>query len=100
MATTRGAHPEPAGSRASKQRSNGKPVATVKCGSASVPVYRCQSGKRVRFVISHYRDGRRLRRFFGTLDAARNEARLVAQRGCLLVHARGCHVNGAGGDKW
>ncbi len=80
MATTRGAHPGPAGSKASKQRPKGKPVATVKFGSASVPVYRCQSGKRVRFVISHYRDGRRLRRFFGTLDAARNEARLVAQR--------------------
>ncbi len=80
MATTRGQSPEPAGSKASKQRPKGKPVATVKFGSASVPVYRCQSGKRVRFVISHYRDGRRLRRFFATLDEARKEARLVAQR--------------------
>jgi integrase len=45
-----------------------------------VPVYRCDSGGRVRFGISHYRDGKRLRKFFTTLDAAKKEAQFVAQR--------------------
>jgi integrase len=63
-----------------KRGKNGKPVAMVKFGSASVPVYRCDSGGRIRFAISHYRDGKRLRQFFTTLDAAKKEALFVAQR--------------------
>ncbi|MCX6873224.1 MAG: hypothetical protein NTW21_05365 [Verrucomicrobia bacterium] len=59
---------------------HGKPAAMVRFGSASVPVYRCGSGGRVRFAISHYRDGKRLRQFFPTLEAAKKEAQLVAQR--------------------
>ncbi len=65
---------------APKRGKHGKPVAVVKFGSASVPVYRCDSGGRVRFAISHYRDGKRLRKFFTTLEAAKKEAQFVAQR--------------------
>ena len=63
-----------------KRGKNGKPAAVAKFGSASVPIYRCDSGGRVRFAISHYRDGKRLRQFFTTLDAAKKEALFVAQR--------------------
>ena len=63
-----------------KARVKGRPVVTVKCGSARVPIYRCQSGKRVRFVISYYRSGRRQRQSFRTVDAAKKEAQFVAQR--------------------
>jgi integrase len=63
-----------------KRGKSGKPVATAKFGSASVPVYRCDSGGRIRFAISHYRDGKRLRQFFTTLEAAKKEAQFVAQR--------------------
>jgi len=45
-----------------------------------VPVYRFDSGGRVRFAISHYRDGKRLRQFFTILEAAKMEALFVAQR--------------------
>ena len=63
-----------------KRGKHGKPVAMARFGSASVPVYRCGSGGRVRFAISHYRDGKRLRQFFTTLEAAKKEAQFVAQR--------------------
>jgi len=58
----------------------GKPAALVKFGSAAVPVYRITSGKRIRFTISYHRDGKRLRQVFPSLDAAKKEAQLVAQR--------------------
>lgn len=38
---------------APKRGKHGKPVATAKFGSASVPVYRRDSGGRVRFAISY-----------------------------------------------
>ena len=65
---------------APKRGKHGKPVAMARFGSASVPVYRCDSGGRVRFAISHYRDGKRLRQFFPSLDAAKKEGQFVAQR--------------------
>ena len=65
---------------APKRGKHGKPVAVVKFGSASVPVYRCDSGGRDRFAISYHRDGKRLRQFFTTLEAAKKEAQFVAQR--------------------
>jgi len=81
MATTQAGTPTTAPRPpATKPGKQGKPVAMVKFGSASVPVYRCGSGGRVRFAISHYRDGKRLRQFFTTLEAAKKEAQLVAQR--------------------
>ena len=58
----------------------GKPAALVNFGSAAVPVYRMTSDKRVRFTISYHGDGKRLRQVFPSLDAAKKEAQLVAQR--------------------
>ncbi|MCX6873331.1 MAG: hypothetical protein NTW21_05915 [Verrucomicrobia bacterium] len=46
-----------------KRGKHGKLVAMARFGSASVPVYRCGSGGRIRFAISHYRDGKHLRQF-------------------------------------
>jgi hypothetical protein len=45
-----------------------------------VPIYQTDSNGRVRYTLSFYRDGRRLRKAFGTLDAAKKEALFVAQR--------------------
>jgi hypothetical protein len=66
-------------SRSGKQRKPG-PVATVKSGSTGVPIYQSESKGRVRFTLSFYRDGRRVRKVFGTLEAAKKEALFVAQR--------------------
>jgi len=56
------------------------PIATVKFGSASVPVYRSESKGRIRFMLSSYRDGKRIRKIFNSLDEAKKEALFVAQR--------------------
>ncbi len=81
MATT---HAEPSNTVSRppvpKRGKHGKPVAMARFGSASVPIYRCDSGGRVRFALSHYRDGKRLRQFFTSLDAAKKEGQFVAQR--------------------
>ena len=50
------------------------PAATVRHGSASVPIYRIISGTRTRFAISWYRDGKRMRQVFRTIEAAKKEA--------------------------
>jgi hypothetical protein len=50
-------------SRSGKQRKPG-PVATVKSGSTGVPIYQSESKGRVRFTLSFYRDGRRVRKVF------------------------------------
>ena len=52
----------------------------VKFGSASVPIYLSESKGRKRYLIAHYRDGKRLRRAFTDLVAAKKEALFVAQR--------------------
>jgi integrase len=56
------------------------PFHKVKAGSAVVPIYRTESKGRVRFTLSFYRDGRRMRKMFNDLDAAKKEALFVAQR--------------------
>jgi integrase len=56
------------------------PFFKVKAGSAVVPIYRAESKGRVRFTLSFYRDGRRMRKMFNDLDAAKKEALFVAQR--------------------
>ena len=56
------------------------PCATVKFGSASVPIYLSESRGRKRFIIAHYREGKRLRQTFSDLAAAKKEAMFVAQR--------------------
>ena len=65
-------------------RGKGRPVAVVRQGSAAVPIYKGDVRGSNRFTVAFYRNGQRERRTFGTLDAARNEARTVAlniQRG-------------------
>jgi hypothetical protein len=76
MVTNSGGNPN------SRPRKGGKagPHATVKFGSASVPIYRTESKGRVRFILTHYRDGKRLRQVFSDLAAAKKEAMFVAQR--------------------
>ena len=70
--------------RSKSARCKGKksrgPVQIVKFGSAAVPIYRMDSGGRIRFAVAYYRDGKRLRQMFPTLEAAKKEAQLVAQR--------------------
>jgi integrase len=71
-------------SRAKNARTNRArkpgPVTTVKFGSASVPVYRSESKGRIRFMLCSYRDGKRIRKIFNSLDEAKKEALFVAQR--------------------
>ena len=52
----------------------------MKFGSASVPIYQSDSKGRKRFIIAHYRDGKRIRKAFPDLAAAKKEALFVAQR--------------------
>lgn len=70
------------GAPAPRPRKGGKagPHAKVKFGSATVPIYLSESRGRKRFIIAHYRDGKRLRQTFSDLAAAKKEAMFVAQR--------------------
>lgn len=56
------------------------PLTTVQFGSAAVPIHESRSKGRVRHCFTYYGDGRRLRQFFADLEAAKKEARFVAQR--------------------
>jgi integrase len=56
------------------------PCLKVKSGSAVVPIYRTESKGRVRYTLSFYRDGRRMRKMFSNIDEAKKEALFVAQR--------------------
>ena len=56
------------------------PFLKVKSGSAVVPIYRTESKGRVRYTLSFYRDGRRMRKMFSNIDEAKKEALFVAQR--------------------
>lgn len=66
--------------RPQKRSTKCGPCATVKFGSAVVPIYRTESKGRVRFVLCYHRDHRRLRQIFRDLAAAKKEAQFVAQR--------------------
>ena len=70
------------GNSNTRSRKGGKagPAATVKFGSASVPIYLSESNGRKRYFIAHYRDGKRIRKAFTDLAAAKKEAMFVAQR--------------------
>ncbi len=65
-----------------RSRKGGKagPVAMVKFGSATVPIYLSESKGRKRYFVAHYRDGKRIRTAFPDLVAAKKEAQFVAQR--------------------
>jgi len=64
--------------RVRKGGKNGGPMATVKFGSACVPVYLSQANGRTRYFLSYHRDGKRMRQAFADLKAAKKEALLVA----------------------
>lgn len=66
--------------RRSKGRKKQGPFLKVKFGSSVVPIYRTESKGRIRFTVSFYRDGRRLRKMFNSLDDAKKEALFVAQQ--------------------
>jgi hypothetical protein len=55
-------------------------VIRVKFGSAHVPVYEGSVRGVTRFTVSFYRDGRRVRRTFGSLAEATAEARAAATK--------------------
>ena len=74
MATNRGEAPPKGRSK------KAGPFLKVKAGSAVVPIYRTESKGRVRFTLSFYRDGRRMRKMFNDLESAKKEALFVAQR--------------------
>jgi hypothetical protein len=74
MATNRGAT-LPKG-----RRKKACPFIKVKAGSAVVPIYRTACKGRLRFTLSFYRDGRRMRKMFNDLESAKKEALFVAQR--------------------
>jgi len=52
----------------------------VKHGSAVVPIYRGAVHGRTRYTVAFYLNQRRIRRTFGTLEAAKDEARIAAQK--------------------
>lgn len=56
-----------------RSRKGGKagPIATVKFGSASVPIYFSESNGRKRYFIAHYRKGKRIRKAFTDIAAAK-----------------------------
>ena len=62
------------------RRKKAVPFLKVKAGSAVVPIYRTEGKGRVRFTLSFYRDGRRMRKMFNDLESAKKEALFVAQR--------------------
>jgi hypothetical protein len=78
-----------AGDKMATNRGNASPkgrtrkagsILKVKAGSAVVPIYRTESKGRVRFTLSFYRDGRRMRKMFNSVEDAKKEALFVAQR--------------------
>ena len=73
-----GASDSPTSPKVRKQSAG--PIATVRHGSASVPIYRIISGTRTRFAISWYRDGKRMHQVFRTIEAAKKEALVVARQ--------------------
>jgi hypothetical protein len=64
----------------SRGRKKQGPFLKVKAGSAVVPIYQTESKGRVRYTLSFYRDGRRERKVFNSLEDAKKEALFVAQR--------------------
>ena len=74
MATNRGDSPPKVRSK------KAGPYFKVKAGSAVVPIYRTAGKGRVRYTLSFYRDGRRMRKMFTDLEDAKKEALFVAQR--------------------
>jgi hypothetical protein len=82
----------------SGRRKKAAPFQKVKAGSAVVPIYRTESDGRVRFTVSFYREGRRVRKVFNDPEKARKEALFIAQRihsGMWSARARSSSFFGA-----
>jgi integrase len=54
------------------------PFLEVRVGSASVPIYRSEAEGYPRFFVAFYRNKRRIRRSFADIEAAKREARKMA----------------------
>ena len=59
---------------------SGRKIQRIKIGSAQVPIYEGAVRGATRFTIAFYRDGRRARRTFDSLEKAAEEARLAARK--------------------
>jgi integrase len=68
------------GARRGSKRGTDGPAFAVKLGSVNVPVYRTEGNGRLRFFVTFYRDGRRVRRSFTNPEDAKTEARLMARK--------------------
>lgn len=67
-------------SRPQKRSARPGPLHQVKCGSVSIPIYRCATGPLTRYFICYYQGGRRIRRGFSHLDDAKREAQLAGRQ--------------------
>lgn len=56
------------------------PVTVIRKGSASVPIYAWHSHGKTRYTIAYHHHGRRVRRMFRSLDTAKVEAKLAADK--------------------
>jgi integrase len=56
------------------------PVTVIRKGSASVPIYAWHSHGKTRYTIAYYHHGRRVRRMFHSLDTAKVEAKIAADK--------------------
>ncbi len=63
-----------------KSRKTGSSVLRIKHGSAVVPIYTGKVRGESRYTVAFHLNGRRIRRTFGSLNEARQEAQLVARR--------------------
>jgi integrase len=54
-------------------------LAVIRKGSASIPIYAWNSHGKIRYSIAYYHHGRRVRRMFRSLDAAKHEAKLAVE---------------------
>ena len=64
--------------KSGRARRPGQKIPRIKAGSAQVPIYEGSVRGATRFTIAFYREGRRVRRTFPTMDAAIVEARTAA----------------------
>lgn len=58
----------------------GRPFCVIRHQSASVPIYASQTHGKTRYTIAFFMDGRRQRRMFTSLDEAKHEAKLAAEK--------------------
>ena len=66
--------------KSGRTRRSGHRIPRIKAGSAQVPIYEGAVRGAKRFTIAFYRDGRRVRRTFDSMERATEEARLAARR--------------------